>query len=645
MSPPVRTDIQALRGIAVLAVVFYHAGIGRVNAGYLGVDIFFVISGFLITGLVAREKAAGRFSFREFYARRAKRLLPAAYATFLAAALAAPLFLNAKELRDFAAQMAGAVTFTGNVVLWRQTGYFEGSADLKPLLYVWSLAIEEQYYLLLPAALALIPRRRWLVSAVIVCVASLVACLALGPSRPAFTFYSLPTRAWEIALGSVIALGAPMFRFERHLLWPAVAGMIALCFVPLGAAHPGIDALLVCVATALIIRQNAAPANNGIVPRLLARIGDASYSLYLVHWPIFAFARNAWYGNNPGHPPFAIRLRLLIVAAGVSYVVYRWIETPVRRGAFRFTPKRVAGTVMASLLLVAVPVASMRILPNPDSFAQARLPNYGFHAACELGAAFIPKSECTNSDAPRFLVWGDSYAMSLVAGIATSTDRGVVQATRSMCGPFLGVAPIGTAAATLYTEAWARNCLSFNASVVDHIARTPSIGVVVLSSWYRQYLPPEPFTTLRIDGQRARDSAARVDAVLQSLRQTIDTLHAMNRRVVLVAPPPSTGFPIADCLEREARRQLTFGTPPACALLVTRYRRAQFAADDLLARARTSLGAAVFSFDPFLCDATTCQTSWNGTFLYRDAGHLSREGSRVLGREISLAAKLDSAAR
>jgi peptidoglycan/LPS O-acetylase OafA/YrhL len=153
-----RTDIQALRGVAVLMVVLYHVKIGPLDAGYLGVDVFFVISGFLITTLVAKGIQRGEFRLSKFYFRRAKRLLPAAYATVLATALCAPWFLNQQELRDFALQVIGSVTFTANVVLWRQSGYFEGASELKPLLHTWSLSLEEQYYMLLPAALLLLRR-------------------------------------------------------------------------------------------------------------------------------------------------------------------------------------------------------------------------------------------------------------------------------------------------------------------------------------------------------------------------------------------------------------------------------------------------------------------------------------------------------
>src|SRR5688500_736851 len=167
-----RTDIQALRGVAVLLVVLQHAKAGFIGAGFLGVDIFFVISGFLITGTIRKAIERGDFSFREFYFRRAKRLLPAAYVTFAFTALLGFFLLDAVEWRDFTRQLAGAVTFTGNFVLWQQTGYFEGAAAFKPLLHVWSLAVEEQYYLLLPAALIMVPQRYWASGNGVVLVAS-----------------------------------------------------------------------------------------------------------------------------------------------------------------------------------------------------------------------------------------------------------------------------------------------------------------------------------------------------------------------------------------------------------------------------------------------------------------------------------------
>lgn len=283
MSQGFRTDIQALRGLAVSLVLFYHAGFDFLGAGFLGVDVFFVISGFLITDMVRKEVEAGRFSFKTFYFRRAKRLLPAAYATFLASAVVAPFALNAQELQDFIKQVWGAVTFSANLVLLMQTGYFSGAADLKPLLHTWSLSIEEQYYLLLPAFLAFTPRRYWVPGGVLMFVASLGMCLGLQSFKPTATFYLLPTRGWELGVGSMIALmPGLMLRLQpvlAALFWPAVAVLAVIPVFPTGLPHPGLDALLVCLATAVVIARRHPLLERALVSRALARVGDVSYSL------------------------------------------------------------------------------------------------------------------------------------------------------------------------------------------------------------------------------------------------------------------------------------------------------------------------------------------------------------------------------
>ena len=224
----------------MLLVLLYHAKLG-VRGGYLGVDVFFVISGFLMTGLVASGIERGDFTFVGFYFRRAKRLLPAAYATFFATALLAPVFLTWSSLIPFAKEMTGAVTFTANIVMWRQTGYFDGASALKPLLHVWSLSLEEQYYFLLPATLVFVPRRYWMKAASGLLVLSGVACAIATVRNPAAAFYWLPFRAWELGLGSLGALLVRrdpdrLRRVARPLVWPAV--LLLLVAIPNSPRQP-----------------------------------------------------------------------------------------------------------------------------------------------------------------------------------------------------------------------------------------------------------------------------------------------------------------------------------------------------------------------------------------------------------------------
>jgi peptidoglycan/LPS O-acetylase OafA/YrhL len=649
-----RTDIQALRGFAVLLVVLQHSRIFGLSAGYLGVDIFFVISGFLITGMVKRGVERGEFRFSKFYFRRAKRLLPAAYVTFLLTAVLAPLFLESSEYRDFLAQMIGAVTFSANVVLWKQTGYFNVASELKPLLHVWSLSVEEQYYLLLPAALVLIAPRRWLAVALGVFGASFVLCLIGDVVKPAASFYLLPTRCWELVVGSVGALiGAHNWpqRIAAAGFYPALLLILLVPFMPIGGVHPGSDAIVVCLSTVAIILRGHSLLNFTLPARLLARVGDFSYSLYLVHWPIFAFANNASVSQAPGGLPIGLRVAALTLSFLLGWLLFRLVEMPVRKAELRPSLALVTQTLVASFVLVAMTLVMQRNTAGAREYADLRQVNYGFDKRCEFGARYEPIPQCEDSSRPSIFVWGDSYAMHLVPGIAaTSMNYGVAQATRSGCGPILGIAPLerqigGQGQTVGFDQAWAKDCMKFNESVVSYLAAAPWVSVVVLSSPFGQYLNSSRWRILVQDGDRLETVNASADLAMRGLLRTVFAVRSMGKRVVLVAPPPMGSFNVASCLERKATGKVLLGAPRDCILSVTDYHKTMAPALQFLARVPDQLDVGVFSLDDFLCDAQACKTSMDGVLLYRDAGHLSVAGSRLIAKRVSLAEKLVALAR
>lgn len=397
-----RTDIQALRGLAVLLVVVYHANLGWLGAGYLGVDIFFVISGFLITSLVAGGIQRGNFSLKEFYFRRAKRLLPAAYVVFGATAVVAPWLLNQQELNDLIWQVLGAVTFTANLFLWQQTGYFDGASELKPLLHTWSLSIEEQYYLLLPAALLFMNPRHWLRALGVAAVGSLALCLWAVTQMPSATFYLLPTRAWELLFGSLGALlvlrPGMALRLERSaavrwLFLPSLVCLVTVPALPAAGPHPGLGALLVCLATLIVILRRDRRIGTGMPARVLAAVGDFSYSLYLVHWPVLALLRNAYTGPDSDIPVEA-RMGAAMLSIVLAYGLYRLVEDPIRRARVSFSTPLLAKGMAASLLLLAIAPAGSLAMKGDTNFAHRLRVNFGLSPECEYKSTFEPKPAC-----------------------------------------------------------------------------------------------------------------------------------------------------------------------------------------------------------------------------------------------------------
>ena len=618
----------------------------------MGVDIFFVISGFLITRLVSAEIERGSFSFQQFYFRRAKRLLPAAYVTFLATAVAAPLFLESTEYRDFASQLIGAVTFTCNIVLWQQAGYFGGSAELKPLLHVWSLSLEEQYYLILPATLVFTPRRYWLPATVLVLLLSMTLWYAGTQIKPIASFYLLPTRAWELAMGSLGALSPrsnALNRSVRLMFAPAIAALLIVPFLPFSETSALFSAPTVCLATLFVLLRNHPLLPAAPPVRLLAPVGNFSYSLYLVHWPLFAFANNAWVGDPPGNIPVAGTLGIVALSLVLGYLLYRFVEKPTHRAEINFSPRLVLKAVAASIGLMLLPTGLARAMPSDVDYAWIRQTNYGFGKSCEYGRQFEIRDACRNSEHPAMLVWGDSFAMHLVPGILATAERmGIQQATRSECGPLLGIAPaqqIVMRGPNRLSQRFAESCIAFNQSVIDYLSHAPSIETVVLASPFRQYLEPSEFLDLEeVDGRTAV-YAPNLDAALRGIDRTIVAVRALGKRVVVVAPPPSGEFDIGRCLERRAERRLVFGAPPNCEIPWRDYQRTRRRELDFLSRLPRYANVTVLGFDSMLCDERSCKTKQDGTFIYRDALHLSYAGSRLLGERISLASALQRLAR
>ncbi|MCC6735078.1 MAG: acyltransferase [Bauldia sp.] len=626
-SGALRHDIQMLRGFAVLCVVFYHIGMPGFRAGYLGVDVFFVISGFLMMRILASDQDAGRLSIARFYLRRARRLLPAALATIAVTTVLGLFVLARWEWDAYPGQAFGALTFTANIVAWTENqDYFAPAAETLPLLHFWSLSLEEQFYLLLPLALLLAGRRYRLAMVVVAATASIVACFVVVPRSPAAAFYLLPTRAWELLLGAAAA-GVAMAWPRLRIGWPVQAAgalvVIALVFVTIDPVHPRLDALLACLATAAILLGADRGRLAGWPGRLLGRIGDISYSLYLVHWPLLAFATIAFFGAVPA----AVRLGIVAVALVLAALQYRFVEQPFRRarggrrGTWLF-----AGGVLAAGIAIAIGVAYLVYVRPDGPAAELRRPNYGLGHACELTEpTFTAKPECQTTASPTTALWGDSFAMQWATGLR-DLPGGLIQITRSACPPVVGMTA-GPAA----TDDWVGRCFVFHQSAFDYILASPDITTVVLSGNLRLFT--NDGVTMLADP--ATPAATSADAARIAYGRMIRTLEAAGKRVVFIAAMPTGGFDIGACLERVDTGLLILGGVDCS------FRTAAVVANDgavmaLLDAIATDTGITVVWPAAAFCDAIVCRPTLDGVPLYRDRAHIPRNTTPLLAAAIDL---------
>jgi peptidoglycan/LPS O-acetylase OafA/YrhL len=460
-----RPEIDGLRALAVLPVIFFHAGFELLEGGFVGVDVFFVISGYLITAILYREIQGGTFTLARFYERRIRRLYPALTLVTFACLPFAWLWLLPSDFRQFLHSMAAIQVFASNIYFWQEMGYFSTAAELTPLLHTWSLAVEEQFYVVFPLALILLRSvRRHLLMVLIglALAASLMLAEHWSTRHPEAAFFLLPTRAWELLTGSMLALLMERWRPARNALSEilALAGVAMILFAIFTfhnrTPFPGFLALLPVGGTALVI---AFAQRDTLVARFLSLrplifIGLLSYSAYLWHQPLFAFTRIRFH-SSMGVPLY---LLLIILTFVLAYLSWRFVETPFRKG-FR-VPRRVLlrTTVLASSLLFVSAVAAS-LYPQPILRLEKRLEpdqlsalamveearsqeQQEVDAGCvfhrtELDDPTLARLQaCFERHGPGLVVLGDSHGKNVFNGLAsTGKEPFLFGFTRSGCIP------------------------------------------------------------------------------------------------------------------------------------------------------------------------------------------------------------------
>jgi peptidoglycan/LPS O-acetylase OafA/YrhL len=437
-----RPDIDGLRALAVLAVIAFHLWPDRVPGGYLGVDVFFVISGYLITRLALAEADRGAFDWRAFYVRRARRILPALLLMLVATLAAGFVWMHAQERMALGASAAATAVWSANFYFWRNTGYFLEAANAQALLHTWSLGVEEQFYLAFPLLLYLHRRWGWRIVA-----AGLLASLALNaliqPTHPSASFFLLPTRAWELLAGCLLAARQSQIRsLTPALSWLTVPALL-LCFL-LSTPESRLPASLLAVLLTTLILHGGAPL---LRLRALVFIGLISYSLYLWHQPVLVFASLQLDRQLTALDLLGV-LPLMLLLAWASW---RWVETPLRRhGGNRRRFVALAATVSAAVLALAGLMWLHGGSLLPKSPAQHRLLRepFDFAKPYGLGRCFLTETQnaghfeaCVTrgTGTHQVLLWGDSYAAHWMPGLRSRANlyATLVQRTVSGCEPQL----------------------------------------------------------------------------------------------------------------------------------------------------------------------------------------------------------------
>lgn len=631
-----RREIDGLRAVAVIPVVLFHAGLSTFRGGFVGVDVFFVISGYLITSILMGDLAAGKFSIARFYERRARRILPALFAVIVACLPFAWLWMSPSQIRDFAQSIISVIFFVSNILFWHEQGYFAAAAELKPLLHTWSLAVEEQYYVFFPPALALLWRlgkqRAFLVLAAVALV-SLVASEWGSRNAASANFYLAPSRTWELLAGSMCAFIISARGERPHGLLSAVGILLivlSILYFDDSTPFPSFYALAPVVGTALIILFATSQTWTGrlLGTPALVGIGLISYSAYLWHQPLLAFARL----RSVSEPALSLMLGLSFASFALAYLSWRYIERPFRKPGSGALPTRrgvFACSAMASALLITVALVTQLEGGFPErssthaNFADldARIaPNYGFDVACVENFTLSP--DCATKTPPEMVLWGDSYAMHLVEGmIASDRNLGIRQHTQSSCAPILGMSVSGPR----FNATWSRHCIAFNDQVLSWLEEHPEIRYVILSTAFG-ILDEDIF--LR-DGRILKD-ADNAAVIAKGLMETARQIRAHGRKVVIFSPTAEHDEDIGQCLVRATffgASERTCDFPRASI-----HNRTEFA---LLARVAATV--PVIRIDDMICGSETCDTIQDGHFIYRDDGHLSKEGSAYLGRKFGWA--------
>ncbi|MDB5707518.1 MAG: O-antigen acetylase [Sphingomonas bacterium] len=622
-----RPEIDGLRAIAVLAVVLFHARIRSFSGGFVGVDVFLVISGYLIAQLIQRESEAGTFTLTGFYERRVRRIMPALLAMLGVSGIAAWMLLPG-DFRDFGQSLTAISLFASNLLFWHQDGYFKLATEATPLLHTWSLAVEEQFYILFPALLLLARRRRWNVSMVLAGLG--LASFAYGvwatQGRPEAAFYSPLSRAWEFIVGALLAL--PLLPAPRNR--DLGDGLAALGLVAIGGAilflsraspFPGLNALAPVLGSALILYGTRAPRSRvaGLLRiRPLVAIGLISYSLYLWHWPMIIFG--GYYAIDPSSH---VKPVMALLAFPVAWLSWRFVELPFRKPRSLLSRRTLFVTTAAAsgaLALYGGAIVLADGLPNRFDPVVQRLsergpaPDYGC-ADRPLALGDTPRCRIGGTGTrPSFILWGDSHAAVLLPALDALARRHAVSGYSAIalgCPPFVPIS-----AREERPDQWMfgkynrRKCAARNEQVIRFLSTVRPAAVLLAARW----------------SVYSRGTDGIDDINRQMFEAGVQRVRALGIRIYVVQDVPTS--PGAD--PRSLAKAQLLGATHALEAEVRPYLQRDAAFRSITASLQARGMITVIEPMDRLCDTQRCKLVDKGYPLYFDSNHLSAKGAAVV---------------
>ncbi|WP_167854727.1 acyltransferase family protein [Mangrovimicrobium sediminis] len=633
-----RPDIDGLRAFSIIAVLVYHAFPDWLPGGFVGVDVFFVISGYLISGIILRESAAGSFSLAHFYRRRVQRIFPATALVLAVTMLAGWWVLLPYEYAQLGKHTAASAGFVPNLVYWTEAGYFDTDSKLKPLLHFWSLGVEEQFYLVWPALLLLALRLRQALPLILALLLLSFASGLLAADR-ASAFFLPWNRVWELLAGAALAAlpasrtPAAAGRTAQHLC--SLAGLAlmvtATIVIDSAAAFPRWWALLPVLGAATMLAAGPAGiANRLLANPLLVLVGKISFPLYLWHWPLLTFARIMY----SGEPPATVRGAAVALAVLLAAFTWRILERPLRYHRARRVPALLLGAMLLVALaglviwrLDGVPARTTQFNASAQTLYWKEL---GLHERDDCSDRLSVPGRClSDGKSPQVAVLGDSHSSNVFFALAhyyRDTPTGVIRLGVGGCPPLYDVSVRDAGAPD--------TCRAATAGNLDWVLANPQIETVYLSSMGPMYLSQRGRYQLQDPAAPALDSNRKVFA--RALAATVDRLQAAGKQVVLVLDWPGLGFDPATCVDLRPLRLAPF-TPRECRTPAARHQRREAAYRRILETvAAQRPGVMLWDTPAVFCDADFCTGMHDGVLLYRDPGHLSLPGSRYLGEHLQL---------